>query len=117
MKPEDFPIGPPESRAAARAESERRARIQDETALVFILTGFPRPPRERIAVANVPGLSKYSLPDGSIVDVVRGKATEHSEGRAIIHVEQTWPDGSVYEGDCLVKSLEDLKRLGRPLPE
>jgi len=114
MKPSDFPIGSPESRAAARAESERRVHIENETALV-LFRWKPRPPRERTSIENQPGLSRYSMPDGSIVEVARSHWGE--PGRTFIWVDQTWPDGRTYDGDCRVKSLDEVQRLGRLMSE
>lgn len=62
-------------------------------------------------------LSRYKLQDGSTVDVIRRHWGAPPEDGVTIFVEQTWPDGGVYHGDSLVNSLEEVRRLGRPLTD
>jgi hypothetical protein len=115
-RPEDFSIGTVESRAAARAECERRARIEDGNSIVVICTGLSSPFREQFPVIDPPdSLSRYEMPDGSSVEVIRRHWAEQQRTGVTIFIEQTWPDGGVYHGDCRVKSLEEVHRLGRPL--
>jgi hypothetical protein len=117
-KPGDFALGSVESRAAARAECERRARIEDENAVVVIWTGLPGLFREHSLVIDPPdSLSRYRMPDTSTVEVIRRHWDGQHGSGVTIYVEQTWPDGSVYHGNCLVKSLEEVQRLGARAPE
>jgi hypothetical protein len=113
VKPEDFPVGSLASRAAARAEARRRQRIEDDTALIVIWTGMPRPAREYISrVENKPGYRYYKMPDGSIVEVHRNPLASENLHRGDIRVEQYWPDGRTYDGDCLIEKLSDISLLG-----
>ncbi len=111
--PGDYPLGTSQSRAAARAECERRERVLDDNAVVLIMSGLPRIFGHQGPVVDPPdSLHRYRMPDGSTVDVIR-RHWGGPNGRGVtIFVEQTWNDGLVYHGDRLVKNLEEVRRLG-----
>jgi hypothetical protein len=111
----DYPLGTLESRAAARAACERRERILDGSAVVVIMTRLPRMFGQQAPVVIPPdSLSRYKMPDGSTVDVIRRYWGEPNIRGVTIFVEQRWHDG-VYHGDNLVKSLEEVRRVGSPM--
>jgi hypothetical protein len=88
----------------------------DESAVVVVMTGLPRMFRDQPPSIDPPdSLHHYEMPDGSTVEVIR-RHWSGPQGRGVtIFVEQMWRDGGAYHGDRLVKSLEEVHRLGRPL--
>jgi hypothetical protein len=113
----DYPLGTLESRAVARAECERRERALDENAVVVIMTGLPRMFGNQPCSIDPPdSLTQYRMPDGSTVEVIRRRWHGPQGSGVTIFVEQTWHDG-VYHGDKLVKSLEEVRRVGRPMSQ
>ena len=110
------PIGTLESRVAARAECERRERILDDSAVVVIMTRLPRMFDQELPIVIPPdSLSQYKMPDGSTVDVIRRHWGEPHTRGVTIFVEQTWHDRGIYHGDRLMKSLEEVRHVGRPM--
>jgi hypothetical protein len=92
-------------------EAPRRRRIEDDTALVMIWTGMPRPDREyRFSVVHSFGHYNYKMADGSIVEVTRHQELSENGSTRMIHVEQYWPKGRPYDGDYLVEQLSDISR-------
>ena len=116
LRPEEFLLGSTESRAAARAELQRRGRQALENALVVIMTGIPGTdtvpgPRRAIPPDRV---EYHEAPDGSVVEMVYRHWGGNGRNGVTIYIEQTWPDGSVYQdrnGPCYVKSLAEALRL------
>jgi len=111
-RPVDFPIGSPESRAAARAEVERRIRCEDETATVMISTGLPHYGLGPPVVEPPDSIAHYSMPDESIVEVIRRHWEGATDRGVTIYVGQVWPDGNTYHGSCRVNGLSDIETLG-----
>lgn len=114
MKITDYPIGSPESRAAARAELERRQRQMLKNITVICFTGFPLvnaggPPSEEILRSR----EFYEAPDGSIVQVGYNFYVEHGKKGMTIMLHQVWPDGEGYHGACRVHHLHEVFRLPR----
>jgi hypothetical protein len=108
-RPEDFLLGSPESRAAARVEAEQRER-PDSTIVVWC-TGLPWPSGQAVVIPP-DSLARYQMPDGSIVEVIRRHWENDNRRGVTVFVTQTWPDGSIYYGEDRVKSLEELERTG-----
>jgi hypothetical protein len=118
LRPEANPLGSAESRAAARAECERRQRNEDETATVMIWTGLPHFFPDQAPVIEPPdSLHRYQMPDGTIVQVIRRHWGEPNRRGVTICIDQTWPDGEVYRGENIVRSLEEVQRLGLLMSE
>jgi len=102
-RPADFPLGSVESRAAARAMMMKPGDITT----VVIWTGLP-------SLSSGPPIVTppyYVAPDDSIVQV---SYVEYERGKFTAFIDQTWEDGSVYEGDYRVNDLADLPKLCRP---
>jgi hypothetical protein len=117
-RPEDYPLGSTESRAAARAEIERRASIEEQNAFVVVMTGIPDFTQGQPLVIEPPDtLHRYQVPDGSIVRVIRRHWGEPNRRGVTICIDQTWPDGEVYRGENIVRSLEEVQRLGLLMSE
>ena len=103
--PADFPVGSVESRAAARALLTRR-----DITCVVIMTGLPWPYQEPVTIDLPDTVAYYRAPDDSVVEVVR---REYERGKFTAFIDQTWNDGSVYQGDHRVNSFADLRKLCR----
>jgi hypothetical protein len=112
-RPWEFPVASPESRAAARAQCERRGLLLEKEATVVITTGLP--PYFGAPVIEPPdSVAYYKLPDGSRVELIRRFWEDNARGGLTIYIHQTWPDGSEYlNGTCRVESRSDLERLAR----
>jgi hypothetical protein len=118
LRPEDYPLGSAESRAAARAEIERRASIEEENAFVMVMTGVPDFFQGQPPVIEPPDtLHRYQVPDGSIVQVIRRHWGEPNRRGVTIYIKQVWPDGETYRGENVVRSLEEVQRLGLLMSE
>jgi hypothetical protein len=119
MKPGDFPIGSPESRAAARAILIKQGEEDGEfdATHVVIWTGLPVAKGEPIVVAPPDTLACYKMSDGSFVQVVRRHWTSEGRSGVTAFIHQTSQDGRAYSGSCEVKGLLELKRFGRRCAE
>ena len=104
--PGDFPLGSPESRAASRAMLERR-----NITSVMVMTGLPSSFSGPPTVSPPDTVEYYVAPDDSIVRVI---CREYERGKFTAFIDQTWENGSVYQGDYMVKELADLQKLCRP---
>jgi hypothetical protein len=73
MKPGDFPIGSAQSRAVARAMLIKQSEEDNEfsAGCLVIWTGLPMLKGEPIVATPPDTLAYYTLPDGSIVQVIR----------------------------------------------
>jgi hypothetical protein len=114
--PHSFPIGSPASRAAARAETERRLWVDHADATIVFLFGSPRYDGicERSSPLKSPdSIVNYGMLDGSVVSVKRLHHESGGKRGITICIGQTWADGREYDGDCPVKSLSEIERLGR----
>jgi hypothetical protein len=105
-RPGDFPVGSIESRAAARAMLKGC-----DITTVVIMTGLPHsfqgPP-----IINPPDSAAYYMAaDDSIVEVV---CREYERGKFTAFIDQTWTNGSLYDGNCRVRNFADLQKLWRP---
>lgn len=104
-RPGDYALGSLQSRAAARSMLERLAEITS----VLIFTGLPGPSIGNTSSVEAPDtLERYLAQDGSIVHVI---CREWEPGKFTAFIDQTWPDGSVYQGNCPVQRLTDLEEL------
>jgi len=104
-KPGDFAVGSLESRATARAMLHHSQSITK----ALISSGLPRMFREEAIIIRPPDTIAYHLAsDGSIVEVI---CREYEPGQFAANIDQTWQDGSVYDGNCWVHSLEDVEKL------
>jgi len=118
MKPGDFPIGSPQSRTAARAMLIKKSEADGEfdAGTLMVWTGLPWVKRElraaEIVITPPDTLAYYTMPDGSVVQVIR----RHWEGegrsgvKASIH--QFSADGGPYNGSYDVEDLSQLKQFG-----
>ena len=104
--PGDFPIGSLQSRAAARAMLERR-----DITTVVIMTGLPCPFSGPPTVSPPDTVTYYRAPDDSIVEVI---CREYERGKFTEFIHQTWNDGSVYQGNYVVRDLADLQEFCGP---
>lgn len=110
--PEHFPLGSAQSRAAARAELDRRQCTTQETTVLFWVN-FPKtdavtPRAEQTIDPNT--VECYRTPDGSIIRVVSIDWDGNGK-RVSVFLNQQWPDGRDYDGTLRVHSIEEARRL------
>jgi hypothetical protein len=108
-RPGDFPVGSLESRAAARAMLKRC-----DITTVMISTGLPSSFGGPPIVDPPDRVAYYLAPDDSIVQVI---CREYERGKFTAFIDQTWSDGSVYEGNYRVTDYTDLEKFCRPTRE
>jgi hypothetical protein len=107
-RPQDFPLGSLESRAAVRARLKGR-----DITTVTIMTGLPSPFKGPPATEPPDTVEYYVAPDNSIVRLI---CREHEQGKFTAFITQTWAYGAEYQGDNKVSGFEDLKKSCKPLP-
>jgi hypothetical protein len=94
--PADFPLGSTESRAAARAEFERRQHIEIADQSVGTFTGLPSPRLRPPVVTTPDSVAYYQVKDGSIVEVIHRYWENEGRRGLTVYIHQVWPDGEVY---------------------
>jgi hypothetical protein len=95
MKPGDFPIGSPQSRAAARAILIKQSEEDDEFSAGALVDwgGLPWIKREPIVVTPPDTLAYYTMPDGSIVRVTRRHWAADGRSGVTAFIHQFFADG------------------------
>jgi hypothetical protein len=125
MKPGDFPIGSPESRAAARAILIERSGEDGEFSADCLVswTGLPAAKWSKTTTGSAPTatppdtLAYYTMPDSSFVQVIRRHWEGEGRSGVTASIHQYSADGGAYNGSYEVEDLSQLKRFGCRMDE
>jgi hypothetical protein len=115
LKISNFPIGSPESRAAARAELDRRRHGPMQEVTVVMLIGLPGTNAVRGSQGGKRNTERgtiecYKVSDGSVALVI--SIDWDGNGKRVTRfLRQVWSDRRDYDGTLSVPSIEKARRL------